>query len=63
MQNERRLRLSNIHNLEPLPTENGDPCVQEDDIVCFRRKKEILLGSLDQVIPQGSGKIGFIRTL
>lgn len=64
VQNECQLRLGNIHNLEPILTENDDPCLQEDDAVCFSiRKKEILLESVDQRIPFGGGEIGFMHTL
>ena len=58
-----RLRLSKIHDLEPLPTENGDPLLQEDNVVCFLRKRETLLNGVDQEIPHGGDKICFMRTL
>lgn len=63
MQNECRLRLSNIHNLDPRLTENGDPYPQEDEVVHFRREKEILLNSVGPRIPKDGGNIGFMHTL
>jgi hypothetical protein len=64
VQNECRLRLGNIHNLERILTEKDDPYTQEDDVVCFSiGKKEILPESVDQRIPLGGGQIGFTHTL
>jgi hypothetical protein len=42
-------RLSKIHNLKPLPTENSEPCLQKADVVYFLREKETLLDSVNHV--------------
>ena len=46
-----RLGLGKIHDLEPLVTDHGDPCPQEDDIVHLDRKDEILLDSVNHEKP------------